>query len=355
MAAYMSKTELEEVPMTIVVGLDVHREQITFDALDTQTGEVRRGRIRPAERESFRRFLRRFDGEPVEAALEATTGWRFIVEELHAAGARAHLAEPAETRSLRGRKRRAKTDRLDARHLRDLLLAGRLPESWIPPEHILELRSKVRLRKTLVDERSAWLQRIQAQLFHHGVPKTSGLLTPARRDRLTRLELPDSARTVIRTALAVIDRINEQLEPLERELRSFARRQPGCLALQGHFGIGELTSVAILAELGDARRFSSSRHAVRFAGLDITVSESDQRRAAGKLSHQGPPVLRWAAFEAAQCACRERSPDHGYYLDTRERLDGKQATLTIARKLIRRAHHTLRELGDEALQPVSVT
>ena len=63
-------------------------------------------------------------------------------------------------------------------------------------------------------------------------------------------------------------------------------------------------------------------------------------------------MLRWAAFEAAQCACRERSPDHRYYLDTRERLDGKQATLTIARKLIRRAHHTLRDLGDEALRPV---
>lgn len=338
--------------MTIVVGLDVHREQITFDAVDTETGEVRSGRIRPAHREGVRRFLAQFDGADVEAALEATTGWRFIVEELVAAGATAQLAEPAETRSRRGTKRRAKTDRLDARHLRDLLLEGRLPESWIPPEHILELRSKVRLRKTLIDERSAWLQRIQAQLFHHGVPRSQGLLTPARREQLTRLELPDSAHTLIETALALIDQINEQLEPLERELRSFARRQPGCVALQGQFGIGELTSVAILAELGDARRFSSSRHAVRFAGLDITVSQSDQRRAAGKLSHQGPPVLRWAVFEAAQCACRVRSPDHDYWVDTRERLDGKQATLTVARKLIRRAHHILRELGDEALEPV---
>ena len=341
--------------MTIVVGLDVHREQITFDALDTDTGEVRCGRIRPADRDSFRRFLGRFDGQRVEAALEATTGWRFIVEELQAAGAVAHLAEPAETRSLRGRKRRAKTDRLDARHLRNLLLEGRLPESWIPPEHIRELRAKVRLRKTLVDQRSAWQHRIQAQLFHHGVPKTSRLLTPARRAQLTRLELPDSARSVIATALALIDQIDEQLAPIEAELRSFARRQPGCVALQGHFGIGELTSVAILAELGDARRFSSSRHAVRFAGLDVTVSQSDQSRAPGKLSHQGPPVLRWAAFEAAQCAWRERSPDHHYYLETKARLGGKQAALTIARKLIRRCHHTLRELGDEALQPVPPT
>jgi transposase len=338
--------------MTIVMGLDVHREQITFDVLDTETGEVSRGRIRPADRGTLRHFLSRFEGREVEAALEATTGWRFIVEELQAAGATAHLAEPAETRSLRGRKRRAKTDRLDARHLRDLLVEGRLPESWIPPEHVLELRSKVRLRKTLVDERTAWQQRIQAQLFHHGMPRAPGLLAQQRRARIAAFELPQAARLQIETAFTLIDRITEQLAPLEQELRSFARRQPGCRALMCHYGIGELTSVAILAELGDARRFSSSRHAVRFAGLDITVAESDQRRAPGKLSHQGPPILRWALFEAAQSACRPGSPDHDYYLATSARLSPKRATLAIARKLARRAHHTLRELGDEALAPV---
>ena len=58
------------------------------------------------------------------------------------------------------------------------------------------------------------------------------------------------------------------------------------------FGIGALTAVTILAELVDARRFSSSRHAVRYAGLDLTVHQSDQRRAPGRLSRQGPPALR---------------------------------------------------------------
>jgi hypothetical protein len=89
--------------MTIVVGLDVHRSRFTSDALDTKTGEVRRGRVRPTDRESFRRFLRRFDGEPVEAALEATAGWRFIVEELEAAGATKSC--PAWARCGRGRTR----------------------------------------------------------------------------------------------------------------------------------------------------------------------------------------------------------------------------------------------------------
>ena len=119
----------------------------------------------------------------------------------------------------------------------------------------------------------------------------------------------------------------------------------------GIYGIGHLTAVAILAELGDARRFSSSREAVRYSGLDITVKQSDRRRAPGHLSRQGPPALRWALFEAAQCARRPNSPDHAYYQEAAKRLGGNRACLAVARKLLKRSYHTLRELGEEALQP----
>jgi transposase len=78
------------------------------------------------------------------------------------------------------------------------------------------------------------------------------------------------------------------------------------------FGIGELTAVTIVAELGDARRFSSSREAVRYAGMDINVHQSDRRRAPGPLSRQGPPALRWALFEAARSATHAGSPDRDY-------------------------------------------
>ena len=132
--------------MTIVMGLDQHRAQITAPWLDSATGEVSRARLAPAHRESVRRFLSRFSGQDLEVALEATTGWRFVVEELRRVGAGVHLAEPAQTRALRGNKKRPKRFRADARHLRELLMIGRLPESWIPPDHLLDLRSKVRLR-----------------------------------------------------------------------------------------------------------------------------------------------------------------------------------------------------------------
>jgi transposase len=81
------------------------------------------------------------------------------------------------------------------------------------------------------------------------------------------------------------------------------------------------------------------------------VSESDSKRAPGELSRQGPATLRWAAFEAAQSAHKPSSPDRDYYLQAADRLGGNRACLALARKLLQRAYHTLRELGEEALQP----
>jgi transposase len=295
--------------------------------------------------------LGRFGGYELEVALEATTGWRFVVEELRAIGAGVHLAEPAQTSDLRGSKKRAKSDRADARHLRELLMIGRLPESWIPPDHLLDLRARVRLRHTLSEQRGEWQQRIQAVLYHHGLPQRRQLMTADGRAWLAEQPLSETAREQVTVALAMIDALDVQIAPLNRELRAYARRQPGCRALMGHYGIGELTAVTILVELGDCRRFSSSRLAVRYAGLDITVHQSDQRRAPGHLSRQGPPALRWALFEAAQVARRTGSPDRDYYEQAAERLGSNRACLAIARKLLKRSYHTLRELDEEALAP----
>src|SRR5215203_2249714 len=247
------------------MGLDQHRAQVSADWLDTETGEVSRGRVMPADRAGVRRFLGRFASQRLEVALEATTGWRFVVEELRAIGAEPHLAEPAEASALKGSKRRAKTDRGDARHLRELLMTGRLPESYIAPEHLLDLRARVRLRHALVDQRGEWQQRIHAVLFHHGHPQKAGLLTSANRDWLQGLALPDAARQQVTVALAMIDALDSQSAGITAELRRYARRQAGCRALMGLYGVGELTAVVILAELGDPRRYSSSRQAVRLS------------------------------------------------------------------------------------------
>ena len=82
--------------MSVVMGLDQHRAQISAEWIDTITGEVSRARIAPADRAGVRKFFAPFKDAGLEVALEATTGWRFLVEELQRIGADVHLAEPAE-------------------------------------------------------------------------------------------------------------------------------------------------------------------------------------------------------------------------------------------------------------------
>src|SRR5262249_61776350 len=104
--------------------------------------------------------------------------------------------------------------------------------------------------------------------------------------------------------------------------------------------------------LGARRRSPPPTAPAPHAGLDITVYQSDENRAPGHLSHEGPAVLRWALYEAAVSAARASSPDRDYYPQVAARLDHNRACLSVARKLCRRAYHILRELGEEALAPI---
>jgi transposase len=344
-------------PAAIIAGFDVHLRQITFDCLDSQTGEVLRGQI-ASEPAAVSEWMGRFSGREVHVAVEACTGWLFVAQAVQACGGTAHLAETVETRALRGRKRRAKSDRQDALWLRELLAEGRLPESWIAPEHVRQWRSRLHLRKALIDERSQWLLRIRSVLYHHGISAGA----PARiaaaggRQFLDGLDLPTDAHERVTVASFMISVLEQQIHQIERQLRKLARHQPGCQALMTQFGVGELIALTFLAELGDATRMSSSRKAIRFAGLDIGVHRSDQTSRAGRLTRQGSSPLRWALYEAAQSATRRQSPDYAHYHALRaDGMTHTRASLTIARKIARRSYHLLHNLRPDALAPVPET
>ena len=229
-------------------------------------------------------------------------------------------------------------------------MIGRLPESWIAPAHILDLRARVRTRHLLSHQRTEWQQRMQAVLYHHGFPQRRELLTMENRTWLASLKLPAAARRQLTIALSMIDAIDIQLVPFDSELCGYARKQTGCRALIDQiYGVGKLTAVTILAELGDVRRFQNSRDAVRYGGLDITVYQSDEHRSPGHLSRQGPPALRWALYEAAQRARFPNSPDRAYYLQLAARVGGNRACIALSRKLLKRSYHILKALGDQAL------
>ena len=344
--------------MPIVGGLDIHRKQITFDYLDTGTGEVRRGQIAPADRAHLRAWLGRLAGRDGAAfALEGCTGWRYVAGELAAAGIAARVAEPAEAAFARGRKRRAKTDRTDSRNLRELLEQGRLPECWIPPEQVLEARALLEAYHDLRREHTAWVQRIHAVFFHQGAPALGqgSLRTQAQLDALraaAAAHLSAAGQLQVTVALGMLEAVDDRAGMLRAQLLAAARSLKGARVLAERiYGVGPLTALALTCWLAGAGRFSSARKAVRFAGLDITVYSSDARRSPGHLSRQGPEILRWAVYEAAKTYGRASAPGHGYYAAVKDRADGKIAALSQARKIIRQACHILSELGDDALAP----
>ena len=342
--------------MPIVGGLDIHRKQLTFDYLDTVTGEVKRGQVAPADRAHLRAWLARFAGrDDVAFAVEGCTGWRYVAEELAAAGIAAHMGEPADTAAARGHKRHAKTDKTDSRHLRTLLAEGRLPECWIPPAQILEYRALLETYHDLRREHTAWVQRIHAVFFHQGAPalgegalRTEQGLAALR--AAAAAHLSPGGELQVATALDMLAAVEARLGPLRHQLADAARHLTGAKVLAARlYGVGPITALALTCWLAGEGRFSSSRKAVRFTGLDITVWSSDRKGPPGRLSRQGPPMLRWAVYEAGKTHARAAAPDHAYYATVKDRKNSKRAALSEARKLVRQACHILTELGDDAL------
>ena len=259
--------------MPIVGGLDIHRKQITFDYLDTVSGQVQRGQVTPADREHLRAWLARFAGvEDVAFAVEGCTGWRYVAEELAAAGVAAHLAEPADTAFARGRKRHATTDKTDCRHLRMLLAEGRLPECWIPPGHILEARALLELYHDLRAEHTAWVQRIHAVLFHQGAPALgAGTLRTVQGVAALRAAaaewLSPAGQLQVATALEVLEALETRMHELRHQLdrcgpAADRRQGAGRAAVRGRAGhrpgdhllAGRGRPVLLLPQGGPVRR-----------------------------------------------------------------------------------------------------
>ena len=278
-----------------------------------------------------------------------------MAEELAAAGVAPHVAEPADTAFARGRKRHAKTGKTDSRHLRELLAEGRLPECWIPPSQVLECRALLETYHDLRREHTAWVQRIHAVFFHQGAPRLGEAALRTAQDlealrAAAATHLSAAGQLQVATALGMLAALEADLDVLRHRLLDAARHLAGAKVLAARlYGVGPVTALAMTCWLAGAGRFSSSRKAVRFAGLDVTVYSSDSRRSPGRLSRQGPAVLRWAVYEAGKTHARASAPDHAYYTAVKDRKDGKRAALPEARKILRQAVHILAELGDDAL------
>jgi transposase len=245
------------------------------------------------------------DAEMVKAGLsprvvlEATYGWYWAADALAAAGAEVHLAHSLGVRGFRYR--RVKNDQKDAADLADLLRMGRLPEAWISPPEVRELRELTRYRIKLVSLRTSCKDQVHAVLAKLGIPVTCsdifGVWGSTWLDGLV-LPQPYAGKTASLRKLA--GELTTEIILLEKVIGDLLEHHGGYHALQQLPGIGPVLAAIIVAEIGDIKRFRRPGQLCSWAGLTPRHRESDTKVARGHITKQGSPILRWAMVEAIQ-------------------------------------------------------
>jgi transposase len=239
---------------------------------------------------------------------------------------------------------RLKNDKVDAATLAQLLRADLLPEAWIAPADVRQLRALLRHRAQLVRLRTLLRNRIHAILADHGHGRPAGCWSGPGRTWLASLELPAVSREVIGDGLALTDALQQPIDRLDAEVRQRAKADPRVKVLTQLPGGGPFTALVLLAEIGDISRFGSARKLASWAGLTPTVRGSDRTVRHGHISKQGPTWVRWVLCEAAQTA--KRHPDFAPGYEGIARRRGKKiATTAVARKLLTRTCHLLTDAG----------
>src|SRR5690242_1781861 len=325
--------------MSVYVGIDVHRKRSQVAVVSEDgTVELNKNVVNGSEP-----MLRLIGDLPsgTRVAFEAAFGWGWLVQLLEDYGFEPHMVHPLRCKAIASA--RLKNDKVDAAILAQLLRADLLPEAWIAPPAVRQLRAVLRHRASLVRLGTQLRNRIHAVAADHGYDRSASYWTGPGRGWLAELDLPAASREIVTDCLAVIDGLAPVIERPGRELHHHAKAGTRVKVLTTLPGVGEFTALVMLAEIGDITRFPSARKLAAWAGLTPTVRGSDVKVRHGHISKQGPAWLRWVMNQAAQTA--KRSPDFAAtYSSIAKRRGKKIATIAISRKLLTRAWHLLAEL-----------
>jgi transposase len=283
-------------------------------------------------------------GSRAPVAIEATYGWYWAVDALQAAGFEVHLAHPYGLKQMRKR-RRVKTDRADALELARLLRLSSLPEAYIAPVELREVRELVRHRRQLTKVATATKAGIRAGVAKHGIRlAVSQLDSVAGSDLLDALHLPgyygDRLAAQRRMMLLVEDEIAQVDAALDRRLKS----DPDYRRLQTIKGIGPVLAAVFVLEIGDVSRFRNAAALTCWAGLTPRIHESDRRRHDGSISKEGCTLVRWAAVESVQRQCEPMIRQVRDDIIARRGQKAKNtAKVAAARRMLEVVYYTLRD------------
>jgi transposase len=249
--------------------------------------------------------------------------------------------------------RRVKNDYWDCCDLLDRMRLGKLPEAWIAPPLVRELRELVRYRAKLVALRTGLKAQLKAVLAKHGlrppVKDLWGVAGPAWLDELT---LPHGYLVRIESIRDLVAGYDKEVEMLEREIHRWLHDDAGYWAIQAIPGVGRTIAAIFVAEIGDVSRFPNPEALSSWAGLTPKHRESDVKVRRGRITKQGSKLVRWAAIEAVSNGRGgpKLKADFHRIADRRPR---NVARTAVARKLLTLVYYGLRDGRIRCLEQVS--
>jgi transposase len=326
---------------TRYIAIDIHKHYLMIGGIDAHKRIV----LQPRKVELHRwRARAQANLHPTDAVvIEATTNAWVIYDLLSTLVGRAVVVHPAKVKLIA--EARVKTDKVDVLTLAQLLRADMLPEVWVPPQHVRDLRALLSHRRRLVSLQTTAKNRLQSVLHRLNLRPPDGELF-ARKQRAwwESLELSTTERLRVDQDLATLDHIGPQIEEVDTELRRlsvsehWAEQTPYLVQLPG---IGLLTAMTILGAIGDVTRFGASKQLVGYAGLGAGVHDSGKSHRDKGITKQGRRDLRFVLIEAARVAVQTHPYWKREFARLAKRIGEHKAVVAIARKLLIVVWHVL--------------
>jgi transposase len=281
-------------------------------------------------------------GPNPEVAIEATYGWYWAVDVLQELGATVRLVNPSGLGDS-WNQRRVKNDYRDCRELIDRMRLHKLPEAWIAPAELRELRELVRYRAKLVCLRTGLKAQVKAVLAKHCLhPPVNDLWGVAGPRWLDTLQLADGYMTRVESLRDLVGLFDREIAMLERVIHQRLRDDRGYRAIQHLDGVGPVLAAVFVVEIGDISRFATPDSLCSWAGLTPKHHESDRKAHRGKVTKQGSKLVRWAAVEAISHV-RGGPKLKADYHRIAERRGINIARTAVARKLLTLVYYGLRD------------
>ena len=345
-------SKLDFTGQPIYLGLDVHKRSWSI-SIYTDFGEYRNFSQPPQVQVLVRYLQRHFPGALYYAVYEAGYCGFWIHDQLVKGGIHCTVANPADVPT-KNKEQKRKRDRVDCRKLARGLRNHELEGIYVPPRTTLEDRSLVRTRLSMGGKQRRCKNQIKSMLFFYGVeiPEQREMGHWSRRFiqwvEGVRMERA-SGDLALKFHLEELSHLRQILVKINRAILALSRTEaylPWVRLLRSIPGIGTLTAMILLTELGPIERFPSLDHLCSYVGLIPDTQGSGDKEHVGEITQRGHSHLRSLLIEASWVAVRKDPALMMAFHEYLKRMRKSEAIVKVARKLLNRVRYVLKNQAE---------